>query len=225
MTMHDIRYPGETADYRKARDRLLAAEIELEKRLQQVSDMRRALPVGGQVTQDYVFRTLRDGEETDIAMSDLFAPNKPTLLLYSFMLGKKQSNPCPACTSLIDGLNGIAGHLLDRMNVAVCARAPIAEFAEFAKSRDWHGGLTLISSADNDYNTDYFAETPEGSQLPALNVFTKSTDGTINHFYGAEKLYVQSPGHPRHVDRIWPIWNIMDLTPEGRDDWFPKVVY
>lgn len=225
MTLHDIRYPGETAEYRAARDRLLEAEIDIEKRLQEVSDMRRALPAGGPVRENYIFRTLSDGAETDIALSDLFSPGKPTLLIYSFMLGEKQANPCPACTSLIDGLNGIAGHLLDRMAVAVCARAPIAQFADFAQSRGWRGGLRLISSAGNGYNTDYFAETPDGSQLPALNVFTRSSDGVVRHFYGAEKLYVQTPGHPRHVDRIWPIWNVMDLTPEGREDWFPRIAY
>ncbi len=184
MTGHDIRYPGESTDYRAARNKLLEAEIKLEKRLQEISDMRRALPAGGPAKQNYVFRTLRDGAETDVSLSDLFAPDKPTLLLYSFMLGRKQTNPCPACTSLIDGLNGIAAHLRDRMNIAVCASAPISEFAALANSRGWNGGLTLISSADNSYNTDYFAETPERSQLPALNVFTKAADATIRHFYG-----------------------------------------
>lgn len=225
MTLHDIRFPGETGAYRSARDALLAAEIDLEERLRAVADMRRALPAGGPVKEDYVFRTIDDGGEADIALSKLLAPDKPTLLIYSFMLGGRQTRPCPACTSLIDGLNGIAAHLLDRMNVAVCARTPISDFAAFAEGRGWDGGLTLLSSAANDYNADYHAETPDGSQIPALNVFHRDESGTLRHFYNAEKLYVQGPGHPRHVDRIWPIWNVMDLTPEGRDDWFPKVAY
>lgn len=226
MTAHDIRFPGETSDYRTARDKLLEAEIELEKRVQEVSDLRRALPPGGPVKEDYVFRTLRNGAETDVAMSDLFAKGKSTLLIYSFMLGAKQESPCPACTSLIDGFSGIAKHLQDRINLAICARAPIAHFGELAKDRGWSSDLTLLSSAENGYNADYHAETLDGRQIPALNVFTKDADGTIRHFYGAEKLYVQAPGHPRHVDRIWPIWNVLDLTPDGRgDDWFPKLSY
>ena len=225
MSLHDKRFPGESDDYRNAREKLLQAEIALEEQVTKVAEMRAALPPGGEITQSYVFQTLKDGQVRDIAMADLFAPGKPTLLLYSFMFGRKQENPCPACTSLVDGFNGIAAHLLDRLNVAVCASAPIADLIALSEARNWNGGLRLISSSENSYNSDYFAETPDGSQIPALNVFTKDGDGIVRHFYGAEKLYVNTPGHPRHVDRIWPIWNVLDLTPEGRDGWFPRLAY
>ncbi len=95
---------------------------------------------------------------------------------------------------------------------------------KIAEERAW-SGLRLLSSAGNSYNADYFAETVDGSQIPAANIFVRR-DGEIRHFYNAEQLYVDRPGrHPRHVDRIWPIWNILDLTPEGRGDWFPRLDY
>lgn len=223
-SLHDKTYPNEDASYRQTRNELLAAELALEEQLRKVADMRQALPDGGPVMQDYVFDTLENGTEQTIRMSDLFAPGKSSLFVYSFMLGPDDERPCPACTSLVDGFNGVREHIQDRVNLAIVAKSPIARFAEFAESRGW-SGIRLLSSANNSYNHDYFAETPSDGQIPAANMFTKR-DGEIRHFYGAEMLYVDQPGrHPRHVDRIWPVWNLFDLTPEGRGDWGSKLAY
>ena len=81
----------------------------------------------------------------------------------------------------------------------------------------------LTSSRHNARLRPGFAE--DGDQLPALNVFTRS-DRRIHHFYNTELLYVPpEPGQDgRHVDMIWPLWNLFDLTPEGRgEDWYPKL--
>ena len=55
MSLHSIRFPGEGAAYRESRDRLLEAEKELRKNIEQVSALRRQLPVGGEIPEDYVF--------------------------------------------------------------------------------------------------------------------------------------------------------------------------
>ena len=222
--LHDKTYPNEDEAYRQARNDLLAAELALEEQLRTVSDMRQALPAGGPVAQDFLFDTLENGTERTVPMSDLFAPQKPSLFLYSFMFGPDDERPCSSCTSLVDGFNGVRDYIQDRVNMAVVAKAPIRRLAEFAESRGWTG-IRLLSSVNNSYNRDYFAETPSGGQIPAANIFTRH-DGEIRHFYGAEMLYVDQPGrHPRHVDRIWPVWNLFDLTPEGRGDWGPKLDY
>lgn len=221
---HDKRFPGETDAYRSARDKLLEAELALESQLEAVNDLRQKLPAGGEVAQDYVFDTIEEGSARKIALSELFEDGKNSLLLYSFMYGPDDDRPCPACTSLVDGFDGIAHHVTDRINLAVCARSPIDRLAAFAGERGWRQ-VRLLSSSGNSYNRDYFAETDGGVQMPAANVFIRR-DGKIRHFYSAEQLYVDLPRHPRHVDRIWPIWNILDLTPEGRgEDWFPRLSY
>jgi predicted dithiol-disulfide oxidoreductase (DUF899 family) len=223
-SLHDKRFPGEDATYRTARNALLEAEFALEEQLRKVAEMRQAVPAGGAIRQDYVFDTIEDGAMRQVRLSELFSPGKETLFLYSYMYGPDAEAPCPACTSLVDGFAGIAPHILARIDLAVVAKSSIEKFAKIAAARGW-SGIRLLSSAGNSYNADYFAETPEGSQIPAANIFVKR-DGEIRHFYNAEQLYVDLPGrHPRHVDRIWPIWNILDLTPEGRDDWFPRLNY
>ncbi len=221
---HDKRYPGETDQYRQARSALLNAELELDQMVRKVAGMRRDLPPGGAVPQNYVFHTMENGAKADVRLSELFAPGKDTLFLYSYMYAPDATSPCPACTSLVDGFNGVADHVLDRVNMAVVAKAPIENFSALASDRGW-SKLRFLSSSDNSYNDDYFAVNASGNQIPAANIFVKK-DGEIRHFWGAELLYVERPGHPRHVDQIWPIWNILDLTPEGRGtDWFPSLNY
>ena len=159
-------------------------------------------------------------------MSDLFAPGKDTLVLYSFMYGPEQRAPCPMCTSLLDSLDGAAVHARQRINFAVVAKSPVARIREWARRRAW-GRLRLLSSSANSYNADYHGETAEGEQMPALNVFVRRPGG-IHHFYNTEALYAPAvDGEDScHVDFLWPLWNLLDLTPEGRgDDFYPKLEY
>lgn len=216
---HDNRFPGESENYRTARNQLLAAEIDLRKQTETVAEMRRALPLGGQA-QAYVF----EEDSGEIQLRELFAPGKDSLVLYSFMYATG-GDACPACTALLDALNGSAPHLGDNINFAVVAKAPIAQIRDWAQGRGWNN-LRLLSSNGTSYNTDYGAERG-GNQLPAINVFTKTGDG-IFHTYNAELLYgpTEEGQHPRHADTIWPLWSVFDLTPGGRGDgWFPKNSY
>jgi predicted dithiol-disulfide oxidoreductase (DUF899 family) len=240
-----VTFPGESAEYRAARDRLLVQEIELRRAMEAVAAARRDLPPGGAVPEDYVFQgTSADGTLTDVRLSELFAPGKDSLVIYSFMFprdpGDKrpgprsgqtallplEEGPCPSCVALLDQLEGAAEHARQRVNLAVVAKAPLSRVLDFAEERGWRE-LRLLSSAANAYNRDYLAETAEGAQRPMLNVF--HSDGvTIRHFWGSELFYAPTdPGQdPRHVGTLEPVWNLFDFTPEGRPtDWDEQLSY
>ena len=221
-SLHTKRFPGESSEYRSARDTLLGHEMELRAHIEAVAAERRNLPLGGRVKEDYVF----EGAEGPVRLSELFADRKNTLLVYSYMFGPQMAAPCVSCTSILDALDGEAPHVVQRVNFAVVAKSPIARILEFTRARGWHN-LRLLSSAGNTYNADYHGETPQGAQQPMMNVFVRR-DGAIHHTYGTELLFAPSePGQDgRHVDLIWPLWNLFDLTPEGRGtQWYPRLKY
>jgi predicted dithiol-disulfide oxidoreductase (DUF899 family) len=240
-----VKFPGESEEYRIARDRLLATEIELRRQMEAVAAERRELPPGGEVPEDYVFQGEGpEGEAVDVRLSELFAPGKDSLAIYSFMFPRDPEDdrpgpvreaetaklplaegPCPSCVGLLDQLDGMAEHATQQVNFAVVAKSPLDRILTWARERGWRR-LRLLSSAGNSYNPDYLAETPEGAQRPMLNVFHRD-GGTIRHFWGSELFYAQwDPGQdPRHVGTLEPLWNLFDLIPEGRPDWDEQLSY
>jgi predicted dithiol-disulfide oxidoreductase (DUF899 family) len=217
-----VRFPGESGDYRSARDELLAAERDLRNQVERVAQLRRNLPLGGEAPEDYVF----EEEEGGVKLSELFQEGIHTLALYSFMYGPAMKQACPMCTSFLDSLNGTAPHAGQRLNLAVVAKSPIGRIREFARGRGWHN-LRLLSSAGNTYNRDYHGENADGGQVPVFNAFVRR-DGKIYHSYSTELVFAPAePGqNQRHIDMMWPLWNLFDLTPEGRGaDWFPRLSY
>ena len=225
-----IRFPNESAAYRRARDRLLAAEHALRRQVETVAALRRRLPLGGAVPEDYVFeeiaRNLGAHATEQVRLSELFARPQASLVLYSFMYGSDMASPCPMCTSILDALDGEAPHIAQRINFAIVAKSPIERICDFAQQRGWRN-LRLLSSASNRYNRDYHGETASGAQMPCLNVFEKR-GGHVHHFTASELLYAKperSMGH-RHVDMVWPLWNVFDFAREGRGaSWYPKLGY
>jgi predicted dithiol-disulfide oxidoreductase (DUF899 family) len=225
------RFPGESARYRTARDKLLTAERGLRKQVEQVARLRRKLPLGGALVDDYVFEEgSADMEDSalvrQVKLSELFREGADTLALYSYMFGQEMKQPCPMCTSFLDSLNGSAPHAMQRINLGVVAKSPIGRIREFARGRGWKN-LRLLSSAGNSYNHDYHGETEDGAQLPILNVFVRRK-GKIHHFYATELLFArpEKGQNERHIDMMWPLWNLLDMTPEGRGtDWFPRLSY
>lgn len=238
-------FPGESAEYRVARDRLLQQEIELRRAMEAVAAARRALPPGGVVPHDYVFQgSGADGAPTMVRLSELFAPEKNSLLIYSFMFPRNSSDlrpgpasgetarlkldesPCPSCVALLDQLDGAVDHMIPLVNFVVVAKSPLPRVLRFAQERGWRR-LRLLSSAGNTYNRDYLAETVDGEQTPMLNVFHRDGDA-IRHFWGSELFYAPTdPGQdPRHVGTLEPFWNLLDLTREGRPvDWDEQLSY
>ncbi|MGA8369548.1 MAG: DUF899 family protein [Acidimicrobiales bacterium] len=240
-----IRFPGESTEYRVARDQLLEQEMELRRATERVAASRRALPSGGPVPDDYVFQGAGvDGAPTDVKLSELFEPGKNSLVIYNFMfprdpddtspgpaIGKTallplEEGPCPSCTALLDQLDGAAEHARQRVNFAVVAKTLLPRLLTFGEERGWRR-LRLLSSARNTYNRDYHGQTAKGLQRPMLNVFHRDPD-TIRHFWASELFYAPTDGDqdPRHAGTIEPLWNLFDLTPEGRpNDWYEQLSY
>ncbi len=230
-----VAFPGESAEYRTARNRLLEQEIELRRAMEAVAAARRRLPPGGVVPADYVFQGQGPGgAPAPVRLSELFAPGKDSLVIYSMMFPRAADDmspvppdgktsllplaegPCPSCSALLDQLDGAAEHFARHVNLAVAAKAPLGRLLTFAAERGWRR-LRLLSSAGTTYNRDYLAETADGSQQPMLNVFHRDGE-TIRHFWGSELFYAPADRgqEPRHVGTIEPLWNLFDLTREGR---------
>jgi predicted dithiol-disulfide oxidoreductase (DUF899 family) len=208
----------------------LDAEIELRRATERVAAQRRALPPGGIVPEDYVFERVDGGE---VKFSELFG-GKDTLVVYSFMFPRSSADtrqgpgqgetarlplvetPCASCTSILDSLDGAARHLEHRIGLAVVAKSAPDRIRAFAHERGWRH-LRLVSSQNNSYNRDYHAEGPDGAQSPILNVFYRDGDD-FRHSWGTELMSAprDEGEEPRHVDSIWPIWNMLDMTREGR---------
>jgi predicted dithiol-disulfide oxidoreductase (DUF899 family) len=242
VTDSGVRFPGESEEYREARNRLLDAEMELRRTIERVAALRRSLPPGGEVPEDYVFEEAADGAE--VRFSELFAPGQDTLVVYSFMFPRYSGDtrpgpekgetarlplaerPCASCTSILDSVDGAAQHLVQRVNLAVIAKTDPERIRTFARERGWRH-LRLLSSRGNSFNRDYLAER-DGEQAPVLNVFVRDGD-RFRHTWASELMFApRDEGlEARHVDSIWPLWNILDVTPEGRGSGsnFPSLGY
>jgi predicted dithiol-disulfide oxidoreductase (DUF899 family) len=238
-----MRFPGESEEYRRERNRLLEAEVALRRAIEEVAAQRRGLPPGGVVPDDYEFEDAADG--ASVRFSELFEAGKDTLVVYSFMFPRYSGDtrpgpasgeiarlplaetPCASCTSILDSLDGAAAHLAQRVNLVAVAKSDPERIRAFARERGW-SHLRLLSSRGNSYNPDYGAESPDGGQLPMLNVFLRDGD-QYRHTWASELMRAprEEGMEPRHVDSIWPIWNVLDVTPEGRgtDSNFPSLRY
>ncbi len=212
-------FPNETDQYRKARNSLLAEEIELRRHIERVAELRRALPSGGEVPENYTL----EAENGPVKFADLFG-NKQTLVVYSYMFGPQRQRPCPMCTSLLSAWDGAARNMHARIALAVFARSPIGRILDFKQERGWRN-LQFYSDPSGNYTRSYVSA--EDGDVPALNVFTRR-DGTIRHFWSAEMgQETADPGQdPRGAPDIDPLWTLLDCTPEGRGaDWYPKLDY
>lgn len=221
-----VTFPGESPEYRAARDRLLEQEIALRRATEAVARARRELPPGGVVPPGYVFEGVgAEGALGRLELAELFAPDHLTLAIYSFMFGPERKEACSMCTGLLDGLDAVAEHVEQRLTLCVVAESPLPRLLEHAKQRGWRR-LRLLSTVGSAYNRDYHGKTAKGSDSTMLNVFRR--DGaTVRHFWGSEMFYAKSdPGQDdRGLDMINPIFNLFDLTPEGRGDFYTKLRY
>jgi predicted dithiol-disulfide oxidoreductase (DUF899 family) len=236
-----MAFPNESDEYRSARNALLDAEIELRRQTEAVAAMRRALPPGGEVPEDFVFERIGAGFLPEqVRLSQLFG-DFPTILVYGYMFGPERDTPCPGCTHLLDCIDGAARHVPQRAPIYVVARSPIARLAAWSHGRGWDH-LEMLSTAGNRYSDHYYGNTSsltpqmraergykpdEDWDEPMLNVFTKEGD-TIRHFWGSELVFApEDPGqHHRGLDFADPVWGLLDTIPEGRgESFFPKVEY
>jgi predicted dithiol-disulfide oxidoreductase (DUF899 family) len=212
-------YPNESAEYRRARNALLAEEIELRRHIERVAQLRRELPPGGEVKREYRF----EGENGPVTLAQLFG-DKETLVIYSYMFGPKRERPCPMSTSLMNALDHKVQDFEQRIALAMVARSPIDRLVAMKKARDWTK-LKVYSDSEGDFTRDYVSA--DDADMPGYNVFTRR-DGGIRHFWSGEMSgEMADPGQdPRGAPDLDPLWAILDTTPEGRGgNWYPKLDY
>ena len=203
-----VSHPNESRGYRAARDALLKDERELIDKVKSVAARRRTLPVGGELKEDYVFQWAVDGKVGQNVKFSELSGDKNTLLLYSFMFGPNWDHPCPSCTSLVDGFDRTWYSVNQQAAFVAIAKAPADRINAWARTRGW-SQIPLVSGSGATYQADYKCqEDTDDMQLPVLHVFTRR-NGRIFHFWGTETM-------ANHVDTVWPYWNLLDFTPEGR---------
>lgn len=216
--------PGASAEYRAARRALMAAEIELHGQVIRVAKQRRSLPPGP-VMPDYQLaegpRALTADEPvTTVGLGDLFGEHDE-LVVYHLMFHPDDDEACPMCTSVVDGLHGVAHHIARRAALVVVAKAPLSKLRAWGRRRGW-AGLRLVSAHRTLFTTDLGTEGSKGGQVPAVSVFRRDGDQV-------RLVYLQSAdfadGEHGGVDQIWPIWHVFDLLPSGRGDWMPDNTY
>ena len=213
------RFPNDSSEYRRARNALLAEEIELRRHIERVAALRRTLPAGGEVPEDYTF----EGKNGAVSISQLFG-DKDTLVLYSMMFGPQRERACPMCTAMLTSWEGTARNLRERVALAVTARSPIERLLDFKEERGWKN-LQLYSDIKGDYTRAYVSA--DDGDVPGLTIFTRS-NGAIRHFWSGEMSgEMADPGQdPRGAPDLDPLWTILDLTPGGRGTtWYPKLEY
>jgi predicted dithiol-disulfide oxidoreductase (DUF899 family) len=212
-------FPNESPEYRQARNALLEEEIELRRHIERVATLRRSLPSGGGIPEDYAF----EGQKGTVRLSQLF-DDKNTLVIYSMMFGPQRERACPMCTAMLTSWEGTARNLRERVALAITARSPIERLVDFKDERNWKN-LQLYSDGRGDYTRAYVSA--EDGDVPGLTIFTRS-NGTIRHFWSGEMVgEMADPGQdPRGAPDLDPLWTILDLTPAGRGaTWYPKLEY
>lgn len=227
-TYRQTNLPNESEEYLIKREELRDAEIELLRQRERVAELRRQLPKGAPV-QDYEFlegpASLDDGDEpvTRVHLSELFTAPDRSLVIYHFMFGKKQTRACPMCTAWIDAFNGVAHHLAQNVDVAIVAAADPPTLRAFGRDRGWNR-LRLLSAGESSFKYDLGSEDSEGRQDSTISVFTRESDGTLRHFYSCHP-WLADDVKERGIDELNPVWNMMDLTPQGRGTFYASLDY
>jgi len=227
-TYRQTNLTNESAEYLAAREELRHAEIELMRQRERVAELRRGLPKGATV-QDYEFlegpTSLEDGDEPvkRVRMSELFSAPDRSLVIYHLMFGKKQSKPCPMCTAWLDAFNGVAHHLAQNVDLAIVAAADPVTLRAHARDRGWDK-LRLLSAGESTFKYDLGSEDREGGQDSTISVFTRESDGTLRHFYSCHPRLAPDI-QERGIDELNPIWNMLDLTPQGRGTFYASLDY
>lgn len=227
-TYRQTNLTNESPEYLAAREELRKAEIELMQQRERVAELRRGLPPGA-IIEDYEFiegpASLDDGDEPirKTRLSELFTAPDRALVIYHFMFGKQQTKPCPMCTAWIDGYNGVAHHLAQNVDFAIVAAADPATLRAHARAREWNR-LRLLSAGDSTFKYDFGSEDREGGQDSSISVFTREGDGTLRHFYSVHPRLAHDI-QERGIDALTPIWNVLDLTPQGRGTFYASLDY
>ncbi len=227
-TFRQTNLPNEPPEYLAKREELRFAEIELMRQRERVAELRRQLPQGAAI-QDYAFQEgPRDVRSADTAvhtshLSELFSKPNRSLVIYHLMYGKRQTKPCPMCTAWLDGANGVAHHLAQNLDFVVVAAADVPALRAHARDRGWDQ-LPILSAGNSTFKFDFGSEDREGLQDATVSVFARDAAGTIRHFYTAHPWMARDIKE-RGIDLLAPIWHFLDLTPQGRGNWYTSLNY
>jgi predicted dithiol-disulfide oxidoreductase (DUF899 family) len=241
-TYRQTNLPNESPEYLAKREEVRLAEIDLLNARERVAALRRELPKGATI-QDYEFldcntEALPNGRATapgptslderdepvrKVRLSELFTNSDRSLVIYHFMYGKKQTTACPMCTAWIDSLNGVAHHLAQNVDLAIVAAADPSTLRAHARNRGWDK-LRLLSAGVSTFKYDLGSEDREGHQDSTISVFTRDSDGTLRHFYSGHPRLAEDVKE-RGIDELIPVWNLLDLTPQGRGSFYASLDY
>jgi predicted dithiol-disulfide oxidoreductase (DUF899 family) len=229
VAMRRTRLQNESDEYMSKREELRLAEVESMKLRERVAELRRHLPKGG-IVEDYTFLegpadlNAGDTPTQTVRLSELFTGSNRSVVVYHFMYGKRQTRPCPMCTLLIDSLNGVAHHADQNIDLAIVAAAGPAALRAHARRQGWNRLRLLSTSPDSTFKYDLGSEDAEGNQDSTISVFTRDPDGKLRHFYSAHPRMAPDIKE-RGLDLLIPVYNLMDLTPQGRADWYASLEY
>jgi predicted dithiol-disulfide oxidoreductase (DUF899 family) len=215
-------FPGESADYAKARQALLQEEIEFRRHMTRLVQQRQALPAGPVIAKDYRFI---DANGAELGLLDLFG-DKNSLVTYFWMFGPQRARPCPMCTNWLGAVHGNAADIKQRTALKILGRSPVERQLAFAQERGWPD-LDFVQTVGDDYARDLGILKADGSEWAAIVVFRRDGD-RVRLFWTSEiGMDMADPGQdPRDAPDIASLWSILDLTPEGRDPhWYPKLSY
>ncbi|CAM3102180.1 DUF899 domain-containing protein [Sphingomonas antarctica] len=220
-------FPGESRAYGKARQELLADEVELQRHIDRVSAKRQSLPDGPLVEKNYRFK---DPNGDEVGLVALFGDHD-TLVTYFWMYGPERDRPCPMCTNLLGPLDANANDLMQRVALAVLGRSTVERQLAFAQERGWHA-LRFYQTLGDDYALDFGGLDPKtGAEWPVMAVFKKYGSGEnaeVRLFWKGEMTgeMADEGKDPRGGPDLSPLWTVLDLTPQGRGDkWYPKLAY
>jgi predicted dithiol-disulfide oxidoreductase (DUF899 family) len=217
------RLQNESEEYLAKREELRLAEIECMRMREKVAEMRRNLPKGAAVA-DFEFIDAGAEPFRTVSMSSLFTRPDRALVIYQFMYGKQQKEPCPMCTMFIDGLNGVTHHITQNADLAIVAASSPEALREHAGRRGWDRIRLLTTPQDSTFKYDLGGEDEHGNQDSTVSVFTLEPSGTIRHFYSAHPSMAPDI-RERGIDLLCAVYNVLDLTPQGRGDWYASLDY
>jgi predicted dithiol-disulfide oxidoreductase (DUF899 family) len=228
MPIEMTRLATESPEYVAAREDLRRGEIELMELQERIAAQRRRLPTGPAV-ENYVFEEgpadLEEGDEPvrQVELVDLFSSPDRSLIVYHLMYGKAQTSPCPMCTMWIDGFNGVVDHVTQNADFVIVAAADVPALRAHARRRRWNR-LRLLSAGSNTFKYDLNSEDEDGNQDSTISVFTRDPEGIVRHFYTAHP-WMSPDVRERGIDRLTPTWNLLDLIPQGRGEWYSSLDY
>jgi predicted dithiol-disulfide oxidoreductase (DUF899 family) len=189
-----------TAEWQAARDQLLLKEKAATRALDALAAERRRLPMA-RFDAGYIF----EGPDGPVTLLDLF-DGKRQLIVYHFMFPPGEEEPCVGCSSTTDNVGNLA-HLNARdTRFVLIARGPLAELEAYKARMEWT--VPWYSSHGSDFNRDLGLTNDVGGEGFALSVFFRDGGDVF-------RTYVTSG---RGVDRLRLDFNLLDLTPLGRQE-------